>query len=177
MPIHIDKALGRWLNAESAGDSARAERVLATVFRQLPLATPSAGFADRVVAATDLRLEARCEPRRVPWWARATVAASVLLGALSLVIVVPTFFGAVQLLDPAEVVTSAVAALDTVAQRLADLGLFWDLATRLRDSLLALVSVPQVSLALLFSLAVSSLALRALTELLSPHRSPTHVTP
>lgn len=177
MANQIEKALRGWLRAEREGDPARAERLLAAALGALPLARASAGFADRVVAATDLRLEPRLDPRPIPWWGRAAVAASLLLGALGLLLVVPTFLGALRLFDPAGVITGGVAALQTVVHRLADFGMFWDLAIRLREGLLTVVAIPQVSLLLLSLLAVSSLALRGLTELLSPHRRPAHVTP
>ena len=67
-----NEALRRFLSAEREGRTAEADRALASMLGDLPLAAPSAGFADRVLERTGL---ARAE-HAFPWWGRAAAAAS-----------------------------------------------------------------------------------------------------
>jgi hypothetical protein len=53
---HNDPNLTRWLDAESRGEEAAAEAAFARVFAALPRSGAPAGFADRVMARTALRM-------------------------------------------------------------------------------------------------------------------------
>src|SRR4051794_7703917 len=55
MRHHQQNALDRWLAAERDGLDGEAEAALLELFEALPLATPAAGFADRVLVRAGLQ--------------------------------------------------------------------------------------------------------------------------
>ena len=166
-----NQALRRFLIAEREGRTAEADRALVSVLGDLPLASPSAGFADRVLERTGLT---RAE-RPFPWWGRAAAAASLALSGLGLAVVVPIVLSAFQLLDPTVAVHGVVRSFETVTQWVFELRPFWDLVGRLQEALLTVIGTPQMSVAIALCLLASCAALRGLTELLSPQRSSAHV--
>lgn len=171
---HTDRShrdtLKTWLAAERQGSTADAERALVGVLRFLPLASPSPGFAARVMQRIDA-------PRPVPFPQRfrLAIAACLALTGLGLAWLAPALFSTLQLFDASEAIATVVRGAADFGHWLSDLYPLWDLVARLRGAMMTVVATPQVTLVLVVALALASLGLRGLMELLTPQRSPAHV--
>lgn len=177
--------LHRWLRAEQEGRDGDAERALAGMFRALPLDSPTAGFAHRVVAATGLRPRTRTmawgrvlirqllEPDG-DWRLRAASASVLTLAALTFTFLVPLMFGILRLVSPSEATVALTQGAAGFVERLAAVGLpLWDLGSRVSQALWTVAATPQVLTALVCGLLMASLALRGLIELV-PDQRPGH---
>jgi hypothetical protein len=157
----------RWIALESEAGADEADAAFAALFEQLPLASPSAGFAERVLAESGL-LEA--EPARPFWPWRLPLAASLLLAGLAAAIL-PSIL--VQLLDPLSGIRllewSAALFLGLV-HRLSDgLSIWSGMVEAARGTRLAFSNTPMLT-AVLAALILTSTAFGALYGLLRADR-------
>lgn len=166
--------LETWLQAEAAGASDDAERALASLMATLPLASPSRGFAARVLVRARFAASPRVDvfARHGVRWA---IAAGLVLAAASL-LVVPAA------LQPLASSVSLAGVLGSVAQLLVLVGrwigggaAFWRVAGEVGSAVSLAVSKPPVAIMLFAMVAASGAALRVLNRLMSPERSAAHV--
>lgn len=154
-----DSQLAAWLEAEESGQDDAAQAALFHLFAELPRAQPRAGFAERVLRASGAVVRRPSRLRRRWLLAAAAVAALVLPAVVLTAALMPAHGGSVVALG-VEGLLTASGWLSRLRGVLAVLG-------NLREALLAVASMPQVSLIGLSSLAVAALALRALAALTS----------
>jgi hypothetical protein len=175
-PLDPD-ALHRWLAAEADDrDEREAEGALRELFAALPLASPPAGFADRVMARVSL--PAAASPGDVFAWRplRAVLALCVAatgLGALWLPQVLRAVAG---LWSVSGAVAGGTRLLIDGAGWLAALLRAWDFLLTLERALTQPLAAPQVTALLLGALLASSLAFRFLRDQITGERW-THVDP
>ncbi|MCP4658552.1 MAG: hypothetical protein GY856_24330, partial [bacterium] len=137
MNRRAQELLRSWLNAESETHEAAADRALAGLFRLLPQASPSPGFADRVLAAA--------WPMPVPqpsWPMRAAIATSLLLAGLSTIFLMPIVLHLIQLVSPGEVIASLIDAFFALVDRLVGLLVVWQWVANVQDALLLIATSP-----------------------------------
>lgn len=180
MSSRSETHLKRWLAAEREDRpeaDRQAEAALFELFEALPLLAPRAGFADRVLAQAGL---AALQPRRAksdPFASRtvrlllAACLAVVTLGTLALPAVFETLLRLGGLLTVGQVVQGGIRlAIEALVGFASALRLGEWVLTVGRALTLPLVT-PQVTLALLACLAVSSAAFFVLRDLISRQRS------
>lgn len=164
-----DQLIERWLEAESAGRDAAAEEALFRLIGALPMAAPSPGFADRVLAGAGVIVR----PWR--WPARLAVAGALLSAGLACAWLLPLAFGAVQLVTPGELLASAAHAVIETVHRFAEALAVGRALASLGETLWRVATSLPVLTTLLLLTTIAALALRSLTELLTPQRSPEYV--
>jgi hypothetical protein len=170
------RSLEAWLRAEERADEAGAEQALGQLFRALPQAPPSEGFAERVLLAAGLTPERLPAPvERFGRSLRAVLALSLLSAGLAAAFLAPAVLGLAHLIRPGEVAAWLVQGISALIQGLADFLAVWEFLAHLRDSLLLVLSTPPVAITLLLSTLLAALAYRGLIELLDPRRSSPHV--
>ncbi len=172
MRTPLDTILEHWLAAEENGRDAEAERALARAFSALPTLPPSAGFADRVLAAA---MPARGPFATHPGWARGSAAACLLSAGLAAAYLLPLMLSLAQAIAPAEAIAGLVQGLVAAFGRIDDLLSVWRVWTWVVDTTLLVATAPPVVLALLTLTVLSALTFRGLHRALVPHRSPDHV--
>jgi hypothetical protein len=158
--------LQHWLSAERRGRDAEAEEILFEVFGALPLALPSARFADRVLVGAGVVWSLR---------ARAATAASLVMAGLAAAFLLPVAVGVVQLVTPGDVLSAVAHTLAGAAGTLDELFSLWRFVAGVREALWLVVATPPVALTLLLMTALAALAGRWLAQMLSLHRSPRYV--
>ena len=165
-PHRHRESLHRWLAAERRGREAEAEEILFEVFRALPLTSPAAAFADRVLVGAG-----------VVWslQARAATAACLLLAGLAAALLVPVAVGALALVPPGDVLAAPFLGLAGAANALDEILSVGRLAARLQEALWLVVTAPPVALTLLAMTALAAFAGHWLAGQLSPYRSLRHV--
>lgn len=161
-----EELLYRWLTAERQGRDTEAEEVLFEVFRAIPLALPSAGFADRVLVGAGVVWS---------WHLRSAIAACVFLSGLSAAFLLPAAFALLRLVTPGDVLSAVAQGLAGAASSLDEILSLWRFVAGLQEALWLVVATPQVTLTLLAMTALATLAYRSLVELLALQRSPQYV--
>lgn len=155
-----------WLTAERAGREEDAEQMLGAIFRTLPEAMVPAGFADRILVGAGLVLS---------WPLRAAIGGSLMAAGLAAAFVLPAVMSLLGQIHLGDVLGMAagtfVGAVNTVDEMVA----VWRFLALLRESLWLVATTPTVAFALLATVAVAALALRGLSELHNPQRSPGYV--
>lgn len=171
--------LHRWLAAEGGGDDAAAEAALAAVFQRLPAPAPRAGFAQRVLVAAGKASPVAAAPPRAVRWAVAAMLAVVG----SVLVLLPIWFG--KLLESlgysrfglAEAMESLAEAVSSASHWLAEALTAVHKASVLTDSLSMVLDTPQAAAAAVAGVAVASLALRLLAQLLARERKVRYASP
>lgn len=174
MVRRLEKAMVRWLAEEAsrqdlASDRA-AEAALREVFRSWPAPAPPRGFALAV-----LRRAGLVEPRRDVFsssrWLHAGIAASLVLAALSLLLMPVGARLARLAFEPGDVVDWITRGLMSASQVIAEALDLWGFLSRLGGALSAAVATPQVAITLLAIALCAGGALRALDRLITAERS------
>ena len=166
----LGRAYRRWLAAEELGRDARAERALRGLFAALPMPFPTAGFADRVLAAAGLRASSAI----YPWWIRVAIAASLLLAGLTSAYALPLVLGLTEVVAPGDVFAALVQGFLRLVRGIDELLALWRFCLLIIDTLLLIATAPPVVLTLLLLTTLSAFTFRALSELSSRERSPHH---
>lgn len=165
-------ALDRWLRLEAgAAGEAPLEAVdasLVAALRALPVFAPAAGFSRRVVARIAPELLA---PRRLPWWARLTVAASLGLAGSALLTAGAwgSWLGA--WLRPGELIDGAGFALRQGAFIFVHGLSTWQALADVRDALLRVLATPDAAGAVSAAALAAFIAFHALRGVLVSERS------
>ncbi len=173
-----DPIIERWLKAENDGRDDAAEQALRAAFSGLPQTSPTAGFADRVLASIAAGVST-ATPRTAaafsPWWGRAATAACLLLAGLSAALSLSVVGSLARIIAPGEAIGVLVRGFVGLAGRIDDLLSLWHGWARLVDTVLLVASAPPVVVSLLTLTALSALTFRGLRRALVPYRSPDHV--
>jgi hypothetical protein len=168
-------ALDRWLAAERNGRDGEAEAALLELFGALPVVSPAAGFAGRVLVRAGLQTA----PADLFAWRPLRIVLGMALAATGLgVLWLPpvlrflaglwSFGGAVQ---------GGIRVLTDASQWLATALRFWDLLVTIVHALAEPLAVPQVMAVLVLALLASSLAFRFLRDQITGERNWTYVDP
>jgi hypothetical protein len=175
MVRRLEKAMERWLaeeasRREAAQPDLAAETALREVFRRWPAPTPPRGFALAV-----LRRAGIVEPRRDVFassgWLHAGIAASLVLAALSLLLMPAVARLARLAFEPGDVVDWITRGLVSASQMIAGALDVWGFLNRFAGALSAAVATPQVAMTLLAIALCAGGALRALDRLITAERS------
>jgi len=174
MKTPLDTVIGRWLIAERDGRESAAEGALGRIFEALPTASPSAGFADRVLAGVGL---GRVTPVAAvyPWWSRAAIAACLILAGLASAYTLPLVFSLTRLVAPAEVAGVLVQGFVALVGRVDEALSLWRFFAGFIETLMLIVTAPPVLLTLLTLTVLSAFTFHGLSELLSLRRNPGYV--
>ncbi|HEX4964978.1 MAG TPA: hypothetical protein VF173_29490 [Thermoanaerobaculia bacterium] len=169
------EALNRWLAAEREGRSEEADAALRETFAALPLLSPAAGFAGRVLVRAGLQPEVRdvFASRAL----RLVLAASLVSLALGVFWVPPVLGAFARLWSLGGVVRLGTWAVEAGSQALATLLGIGEWLFALYRSITEPLLAPQVLAGLTVCLLVSGLALRFLRDQLTGERSWNHVDP
>ncbi|MEM7351876.1 MAG: hypothetical protein AAF657_13845 [Acidobacteriota bacterium] len=167
----FDTHLKHWIAAERGGRDADAELALERLFAALPLPEPSAGFAGRVLASAGLR----AAPVVYPWWSRATIAACLMVVGLTLAYTLPLALGLSRLVGPSEIAATVVAGFVAVIRQVDELLLILQTFAGVVETLLLVVTAPQVVLVLLALSTLSAFTFRGLSELVASNRNSMYV--
>ena len=167
MHSRLDTAMRRWLAAECDGRDGEAERALRSLLTALPLPSPSAAFADRVLAGVGLS-----GPAVYPWWGRAAIAACLLVAGVALAFTLPLVFSLTRLVAPGEAAGALVQSFVALIGRVDEALSIWRFFAGLAETSMLIVTAPPVLLILLTLTVLSAFTLRGLSELLSSRRSP-----
>ena len=168
-------ALDRWLAAERNGRDGEAETALLELFEALPVVSPAAGFAGRVLVRAGLQTA----PADLFAWRPLRIVLGMALAATGLgVLWLPpvlrflaglwSFGGAVQ---------GGIRVLTDASQWLATALRFWDLLVTIVHALAEPLAVPQVMAVLVLALLASGLAFRFLRDQITGERNWTYVDP
>src|SRR5436309_8502238 len=168
-------ALDRWLAAERNGRDGEAEAALLELFEALPVVSPAAGFAGRVLVRAGLQTA----PADLFAWRPLRIVLGMALAATGLgVLWLPpvlrflaglwSFGGAVQ---------GGIRVLTDASQWLATALRFWDLLVTIVHALAEPLAVPQVMAVLVLALLASGLAFRFLRDQITGERNWTYVDP
>lgn len=174
--------LRRWLAVErragqappgSAGRSpAAAERVLRELMLCLPDRGPRPGFADRVLAAADLRLAAAPAAWPLRWALRAVLVLCLSLTAAAVASLPQLAQLAVERISLAETVSGLARTLTAMVDFMAVLVAAGKLLAALYEALLVVLTAPPVAAGWLAAVVFTVLTLRWLVRLLSPLEEP-----
>ena len=168
--------LRRWLDAERRGNQAESESALVSLFRSSPRARPRAGFRGRVLVEA-ARLGLMPAPRT--GWARfgrwLGTALLAMAGLSAALVSTQLRTPILQRLGELAWTDVSVALVAWMGHLIAGAAALWQGLLRSSESLSLTLQTPGVALTLMIALAMSTLALRALRELLSPDRRSRYV--
>ena len=169
-------ALDRWLAAERNGLDGEAEAALLELFEALPLTSPAAGFADRVMVRAGLQAAASAD--LFAWRPLRIVLGLVLFATgLGVLWLPPVLRFLAGLWSVGGAVQGGIRALADASQLLAMARRLWDLLLTIVHALAQPLAVPQVMAVLVLSLLASSLAFRYLRDQITGERNWTYVDP
>lgn len=153
----------RYLEAELSGRDGDAEIELAELFTALPRLRPAGGFADRVLArALGAGAERSLFARRGARW---SLAAALLVAALSAGLVGPMLPALSRLVGPGELLAGLVELVSNGAVRFASGVALWQPVAETVATLARATANPTVLALLTLHLLLAALALRGLTAL------------
>ena len=175
-PSHHE-ALDRWLAAERGDRFDDADTALREMFEALPLVAPPAGFADRVLARTELLPVAATRSVFASRALRLVLVLSLIAVALGAVWLPPTLQAFNRLWSLSDVVQLGMWALAAGSRALATVLRIGDWIFSLRQALAEPLMTPGVMATLTVSLLASGLAFRFLRDQISGERSWNHVHP
>jgi hypothetical protein len=161
-----------WLRRELEGDDAAAQRALGLLLRMVRVHGPTAGFADRVLAAVRRRpVLDRFVAHR---WGRALLVASLVSSGMALTSAPAAVWALVRTLDFAAAVDLAVELTTGLAAAF-DFGLaVWGVLADVGRALGLALSAPELVVPLLGGGLLALFALRVLLHAASSHWSPIH---
>ncbi|MEM7479698.1 MAG: hypothetical protein AAF481_00875 [Acidobacteriota bacterium] len=161
-------ALADWLEAEGTERPEAADAAFFRLFAALPMLSPPAEFAERVLAALP-------SPVPRPLRGRSLLAACFLLlglGAGFLPAVLRVVGSVTSLSGLVEGFSGAVVSLARWSAEAVDL---WQIASGVGAGGAALLETPPIAIALMLSMLISAVALRKLAVLIANERSWSHV--
>ncbi len=168
--------LRRWLDAERRDGQSEAESALRSLFAALPVAQPSAGFGDRVLANAARLGLLPAAPSRWAWFGRWFSASLLAAASLFLVVLGAQLRGPIlRWLGEITWTDLSVALIASMGHLIAAAAAIWQGLLHSSESLSLNLQTPGTALTLIVALAMSTLAFRALRELLSPDRSSAYV--
>jgi len=164
----LERLVASWLRYEAAGDEERAAEALRGALSRLPAELPPSGFADRILAAGGLEVEAR---RRswIPAWVWQGAFAAWLVSSSLVALKVVGF--ARDLAASGQVVGLWARFLVASSRMVAEAITLVRGLLRAGEAVSAAFSGPSVLLLLLACALASLTALGALKPLLIPERS------
>lgn len=176
----VHQILRRWLAAEQvdtgapserAGrSSAAAERALGRLMLRLPDVRPRSGFAERVMAAADLRLAASTSYVAWPlrWPLQALVVLCLVLTGGAVASLPPLVELAAERISLAETVSVFARTVTVMVDYMAVLVAVGKLLAALYDAMILVLTAPPVAFGWLATIVFTTLTLRWLARLLSP---------
>lgn len=176
-------ALDRWLAAERDDRADEAEEALLALFEALPgvaMATPPAGFADRVLVRAGLQAERQETAPADPFaWRplRIVLALALAAAGFGVLWLPPVLRFLAGLWSVSGMVRGALRAVVDASQWLATALRFWDLLLTIVHALVQPLAAPQVMAVLIVALLASSLAFRFLRDQITGERTWTYVDP
>jgi len=180
--MNMHEHLESWRTAEAAGREAEAEAALAALLVRLPRLDPPSGFAARVAAAAAAESGAGAARRR-PWWWASAAALALVTGALAALaagvagpVAGPLAGSLAGRLPFARLIDGLTAAVTAFVGWVSGAAGVWGLAADVAGAVATALGTPPVAAAVLVALAVASLALRLLSDLIATERSWAHVT-
>lgn len=177
MTAGLQEMLRRWLAAERqaaqgprarSGRSSAAEDALFAIMKRLPDLAPRPGFAERVLAAADLRPVAAPASPPLAWALRALLALCLFLTAIAVASLPALLEMAAARITLAEIVSGLARTFTFVVDLMAVAVAVGNLLAALYDALLLVLTAPPVAVGWLGALAFTALTLRWLARLLAP---------
>lgn len=165
MSRRLHRAVRQWLAEERRG-GAGAGRALGRVFEVLPPASPSPGFAERVMARAGLT----AAPAVVPLWWRIAVVGGTVLAAGSVVVGPALVGGLMRWLSAADLIGLAAGAVVETCQRLGEGLALWRTLGVVGRTVTDALSTPPLITALLAAALMSAGGLRLLHGLVTVER-------
>lgn len=169
-------ALDRWLAAEREDRAGEAEIALLELLGALPLASPAAGFADRVLVRAGLQTAG---PADLFAWRPLRIVLGLALAAAGLGVLwlPPVLRFLAGLWSVGGVVRGAIAVVTDASRWLATALQIWDFLLTIVHALAQPLAVPQVQAILVLALLASGLAFRFLRDQITGERNWTYVDP
>lgn len=171
----LQKRVRGWLAAERQSAEA-ADSALREVFLGLPAEPVPFGFADQVLARAGI--SATTSDRRSSawiWFWRSALTVSLLLGALSIVVLPSTLLSLLAIINPGRLVDFGVGMGVDLVQRLGIGLVFWRVMAMIGSALSSAITSPQVLTVLVLSMLMSAVGLRVFHGLLVSERSSHYV--
>ena len=167
--------LDRWLAAERNGRDGEAEAALLELFEALPVVSPAAGFAGRVLVRAGLQTA----PADLFAWRPLRIVLGLALAATGFGVLwlPPLLHFLVGLWSVGGAIQGGIRMLSDAGQWLATILRIWDFLVTIVHDLAQPLAVPQVMAVLLLGLLASSLAFRFLRDQITGERNWTYVDP
>ena len=162
-----DPNLTRWLDAESRGEDAAAEAAFARVFAALPRSGAPAGFADRVMARTALRMTEMAGAAVERAWPLERAALWLLAVCAAAISLLPRWLpGLLDRLNPETWIDGLATLFVRAAHALAALAQLWEGLASIARWIALVAGSPQVLAAVALCALLAATAGRLLLGLL-----------